>query len=177
MSFMAVPDFQTLMLPVLKQFADGAEKSPSDIRGPIAAEFKLTPEDLTIMLPSGRQTTFANRVAWALGDLKQASLVVSPSHAHYRLTERGREILKSPPDRIDIAFLEKYPDFQEFRNRTGVSVGPPRPQPISATHSEVSESPALTPDEQIHLGARRIHENLVAQLLERVRAYINDVLY
>jgi restriction system protein len=108
---MAIPDFQTLMLPVLKHFADGKEKSPAEICTPIAAEFKLTPEELEIMLPSGRQGTFANRVAWALGYLKQADLLRFTRRAHYALTDRGRDVLRSPPSRIDIFFLEQFPDF------------------------------------------------------------------
>src|SRR6266404_5192704 len=83
---MAVPDFQTLMLPVLKLFAGGKEKNHSEVRTPIAAEFGLSEADLATLLPSGRQSTFANRVSWALGYLKQARLLESVRRGVYRVT-------------------------------------------------------------------------------------------
>jgi restriction system protein len=157
------------MLPVLKQFADGTERTPSDVRCPIAADFKLTPEDLASLLPSGRQTTFANRVAWALGYLKQSSLLESPRRAHYKLTDRGREVLRSPPERIDYAYLERYPDFQAFRHGGGATADSAVVKAIPESKPSTKDAPALTPDEQIHIGTTRIKENLVAQLLERVK--------
>ena len=165
---MPIPDFQTLMLPVLKQFADGKEKTPSDVRGPIAAEFKLTADDLSVLLPSGRQATFANRVAWALGYLKQSNLLESPRRAHYQISERGRQVLQSPPPRIDISFLEQYPDFQAFRNRGSSTPEPAVTNALPVTGSVSIEAPLLTPDEQIRAGATRIKENLAAQLLEKI---------
>src|ERR1039458_5816673 len=109
------------MLPVLKVFADGKDRTPADVRAPIAAEFQLSEEDIAVLLPSGRQSTFNNRVAWALGYLKQAELLKSPLRGHYQITDRGRQILASPPPRIDITYLERYPEFQAFRTRTSNS--------------------------------------------------------
>src|SRR5687767_15025411 len=86
---MAVPDFQTLMLPVLRQLEAGGEQAPSDVRQQVSSTLNLTEADLSELLPSGRQTTFANRVAWALGYLKQAGLAESPKRGVYRVTERG----------------------------------------------------------------------------------------
>jgi restriction system protein len=165
---MPIPDFQTLMLPVLKQFADGSEKTPADVRGPIAVEFGLTANDLSVLLPSGGQTTFANRVAWALGYLKQSNLLVSPGRGHYQVSERGRQVLQSPPPRIDISFLEQYPDFQAFRNRGSSSLEPAGTNTPVVTSSLSIEAPFLTPDEQIRAGATRIKESLAAQLLEKI---------
>jgi restriction system protein len=166
---MAIPDFQTLMLPVLKHFSDSKEKTPADVRGPIAVEFGLTDDDLATLLPSGRQTTFANRVAWALGYLKQSDLLESPRRGHYQITERGREVLLSPPARIDIAFLERYPNFQAFKNRGGSTQDSVVLKSLSEGNPPSVDTPLLTPDEQIRAGAARIRENLAAQLLERVK--------
>src|ERR1700687_813916 len=99
---MAIPDFQTLMLPVLKAFADGKDRAPAEVRAPIAAEFQLSQGDLAVLLPSGRQSTYNNRVAWALGYLKQAGILESPRRGHYQITDRGKQLLWSPPARIDI---------------------------------------------------------------------------
>jgi len=165
---MAIPDFQTLMLPVLKQFADGKEKTPADIREPIAAEFELTAADLAVLLPSGRQGSFSNRVAWALGYLKQSRLLESARRAHYQITDRGREVLQSPPDRIDIAFLERYPDFQEFRNRVGPTTDATGTKPPASAQAS-ADAQLLTPDEEVRAGAARFQQILAAQLLERVK--------
>jgi restriction system protein len=166
---MAVPDFQTLMLPVLKQFADGKEKTPADVRGPVAVEFGLTTNGLATLLPSGRRTTFSNRVAWALGYLKQSSLLESLRRGHYQLTGRGREILLSPPERIDISFLERYANFQAFKNRGGATPDPALAKSLPESHPRSFDVPLLAPDERIRAGAARIRENLAAQLLERVK--------
>jgi restriction system protein len=171
---MAVPDFQTLMLPVLKVFADGKERTPAEVRGPIAAEFQLSEADLATLLPSGRQSTFNNRVAWALGYLKQAQLLESPRRSVYRITARGEDALKASPSRIDIAYLDRYPEFVAFRSATGPSKPPksldPALQKLMTEGIPASiDGLALTPDEQVRVGAASLRESLAAQLLERVK--------
>jgi restriction system protein len=112
---MAVPDFQSLMLPLLRVAADAKEHSLAEAREKLADEFKLSHEDHEELLPSGRQSKFSNRVAWAKSYLQQAGLLSSPRRGHFQVSARGSEILKSPPDRIDISFLEQYPEFVAFR--------------------------------------------------------------
>jgi restriction system protein len=85
---MPIPEFQTLMLPILRPFADGSEKTFADIRGPLASEFQLISEELSVNLPRVRQTSFANRVSWAQGYLKQAKLVESVRRCVYRIAPR-----------------------------------------------------------------------------------------
>jgi len=162
---MPVPDFQTLMLPVLRQLAAGDEQAPADIRESVASSLGLTQQDLSELLPSGRQTTFANRVAWALGYLKQAGLLESPRRGAYRLTDRGRAALEDGLSRIDISYLMRFPEFVAFRT-------PPtgdRPQVEGAPGAPAAETATLTPDEQMRLGYTRLRNSLAAQLLERVR--------
>jgi restriction system protein len=163
---MPVPDFQTLMLPVLKLYADGKEHASSDSTEPLAKQFQLNPEELAERLPSGRQTRFRNRIAWAHSYLKQGGLLESPRHGRYRITARGREAVGSNPARIDIGFLERYPEFQEFRARTASNTTI-IPATGSATLS-TSET-ELTPDEQARLGAARHRTLLAGLLLERVK--------
>jgi restriction system protein len=162
---MSVPDFQTLMLPVLKQLVTGGEQAPSSVREAVAKIFSLTDEELAELLPSGRQTTFANRVAWALGYLKQAGLVESPKRGSYRISERGRSVLAENPDRIDIQYLMRYPEFVAFRTPTSGLQLETQPTPIASK----GDLTALTPDEQLTLGYKRLRENLAAQVLEPVR--------
>jgi len=164
---MPVPDFQTLMLPLLTLYADGSEHSSGDAAQPLSEQFHLTPEDLAERLPSGRQTRFRNRIAWAHGYLKQAGLLESPQRGRYRITQRGREALESTPERIDIGFLERYPEFQDFRARTA----PTNTTIVPGTGLVAlgSAETELTPDEQVRAGAIRHRTLLAAQLLERVK--------
>lgn len=87
-----IPDFQTVMLPVLRAAAVG-EVRITDIVERLADEFGLSPEERAHLLPSGRQTTFANRVHWAKSYLGKAGLVELTRRAHFRITDRGREVL------------------------------------------------------------------------------------
>ena len=107
------------MLPLLRMAADGKEHSLAETRPLLAAELKLSAADEEELLPSGRQARFANRVAWAKVYLQQAGLLLSPRRGHFQISDRGRELLKAPPDRIDIKFLGQYPDFAEFRRKKG----------------------------------------------------------
>jgi restriction system protein len=107
------------------------------------------PEDLAQMLPSGKQTTFANRVAWAYSYLKQAGLISSPKRGVYEIADRGRDVLKNKPPKIDIPFLAQFPEFQAFRQPPEASVAP-----SVSSQSEASVA-ALTSDEQIRAGYDR----------------------
>jgi restriction system protein len=166
---LAVPDFQTLMLPVLQAFGDGKEHASSEARHSVASQFRLTGEELAERPTTSRHTYFTNRVAWALSYLRQSGLLSSTRRGTYQLTERGRELLVSPPAGIDIAFLERYPDFQEFRARKGTRsrVYLEERPPVATVVRELDV--ILTPDEQVRAGAALINVNLAAQLLERVK--------
>lgn len=112
---MPVPDFQALMLPLLRMAAGGEEHSLSEARERRGADLKLTRAEQDELLPSGRQSRFANRVAWARVCLEQGGLLLSPQRGHFVVSNRRREVLKTPPARIDIKFLSQYPEFIEFR--------------------------------------------------------------
>jgi restriction system protein len=160
---MAVPDFQTLMLPALRLLGKRSPQTAGEVREALAAEFALTPEDLAQMLPSGKQATFGNRVAWAYSYLKQAGLISSPRRGAYEITERGRNVLASAPQRIDIGFLTQFPEFQAFRQGgEGREGAMETAQPVAAA--------ALTPDEEIRAGYERLRAALASQLLDRMKA-------
>jgi restriction system protein len=114
---MAVPDFQSLILPVLRATADG-EVSSTELRYRVAATVGLSDEDLSEMLPSGRQTTFANRTAWANIFLQRAGLVGRSRRSVYLITDEGRRVLAENPARIDMRFLARYPAFVDWRKRS-----------------------------------------------------------
>lgn len=111
---MSIPDFQALMLPVLRAAAQG-EMRISDVVERLAIELALSTEDRSHLLPSGTQTTFANRVHWAKSYLGKAGLIELTTRAHFRITELGHEVLASPPERIDVKYLKRFPSFQLLR--------------------------------------------------------------
>lgn len=151
-----------MMLPVLKVFSDRHERQPKDVRAPVAQSLNLSEADIGEMLPSGRQTRFANRVAWGLIYLKRAGLLATPRRGVYTITSLGETVLANPPERIDINYLMRYPDFVEFRN-TESSSGE---SDESASEPSTAE---LTPDEQIRAGSERLKRSLAALLLEKTR--------
>lgn len=115
---MPVPDFQSLMLPLLRFAGDGKEHSIAEARSVIASELGLSSDELAQRLPSGRAPLFANRLAWAKVYLSRAGLLDTPQRAHFLITHDGAEVLGNPPSRIDIKFLGRYPMFVAFRPKT-----------------------------------------------------------
>lgn len=160
---MAVPDFQSLMLPLLRLAADGKEHSVSEARARLASEFRLSEAEQNELLPSGRQSRFGNRVAWAKVYLEQGGLLDSPRRGYFKITERGREVLKAPPERISIKFLEQYPEFVEFRAAKGKPEPPPGPGPGGTGDTE-------TPEEALEAAHARITATLASELLAHVKA-------
>ena len=165
---MAVPDFQTFMLPVLREFADGAEHVYKNVRERVAAALRLSPEDLADRIASGKKTRVDDRASWAHVYLKQAGLLRSSRRGVYQITSRGQQVLTSPPEKITVDFLEQFPEYLEFKARRRLVDGEASVAPVaSATH--LATQSALTPDEQIRAGYELLRASLAAQLLERVR--------
>jgi len=92
---MAIPDFQTLMLPLMRQLASGNERSMKELYDLLAKQFSLSEAEQKELLPSGQQSIFRNRVAWAKAHLKMAGIVESPSRGRVRLTARGTGVVSS----------------------------------------------------------------------------------
>ena len=160
---MAIPDFQTLMLPVLKTAAGGGEVRIRDVVDILADEFALTDEERAHRVPSKQQTTFGNRVSWAKSYLSKAGLVELTRRAHFRITETGRQVLNSPPDRITVRFLEQFPAFKEAREGEAEAVA------ATETVLPVADNP-LTPDEVMRQAHARIEVSLADEILQRVQS-------
>ena len=158
---MAIPDYQTLMLPVLRLAEDQAEHSLREAEDAIAQEFRLTEHELQELLPSGRQRLLYNRVGWARKYLKEAGLLASPRRGHFRITAKGLDVLARNPRRIDRDLLREFPEFVQFISPTQKPVGD-GPQ-----RKEILE--AQTPEEQIEDAYTRIQNDLSRELLEAVR--------
>jgi restriction endonuclease Mrr len=109
---MAVPDYQTFMLPVLR-YAGGRSNEEIAMKALLAAmatEFSLAEDDLREMLPSGVSTTLGSRVGWACTYLKKAGLLEAPRRGHIKITSHGIGVLSRKPKKIDVAFLRQFPE-------------------------------------------------------------------
>ncbi len=154
---MSIPDYQTIMLPLLKQADDGQEHSFPGLVQTLAANFKLTDLERRELLPGGSQFIFDNRVGWARTYLKKAGLLAAPKRGFVQITERGRTVLASNPKRIDNRLLRQFPEFLEFQ---GTKSADPKQEP---------ETAHLDPQESIEVGYQRIRKQLSAELLGRIK--------
>ena len=159
---MSIPDFQTLMLPLLKVVADGREYRLRDVVELLAEEFHLTDEERQQLLPSGRYPTFDNRTAWAKTYLKKAGLIDQPRRAYFQLTARGREVLKSSPSLINMKFLEQFPEYMAFKENSEQAETLQQLAPSTSSQNE-------TPEELIESGAKTIRKELAGEILQRVK--------
>lgn len=124
---MAVPDFQTIMRPLLALHADGLEHAVASVRAQVADHFELAEAEREERLPSGRQRRFDNRVGWATTYLAQTGLLTRPGRGVTRITARGHEMLEREPTRIDLGVLSQFPELEAFRARHSPDRGS-RPQ-------------------------------------------------
>ncbi len=161
-----VPDFQSLMLPVLRT-AEKGEVRIGDVVDFLAGTLGLSEEERSVLLPSGRQTVFANRVHWAKTYLAKAGLVEPTRRGHFRITGRGQEVLAESPKAIDIRFLERFDEFIQFRERAE-----PAPGAIEARKSIAGQD--QTPDEVMRAAHVQREVALAQELLERVRGALPD---
>ncbi|WP_431112479.1 restriction endonuclease [Variovorax paradoxus] len=156
---MAIPDFQSLMLPVLKESAAG-EVRISDVVASLGAKLALSEAELSELLPSGKQTTFANRVNWAKSYLGKAGLINLTRRAYFEISERGEAVLADPPQAINIKFLESFPEFKAFREAAA--------ELPAAPQSGAANFKALAPDEVIRSASEELQQSLGAELLAKI---------
>jgi len=156
---MPIPDFQSLMLPLLRFVSDGKEHTLREAEDVLALEFKLSTLEKAELLPSGRQAVFANRIGWARLHIKKAGLVEQPRRGFFNITLRGTEVLKNPPEKINLKFLDQFPEHLEFRstNRNGVI------EKI-ATFQPLAEQ---TPEESLELAYQTLRKELAQEILSR----------
>ncbi len=159
---MPIPDYQTIMLPLLKVAADGKEHHAREAVNVLANQFGLTEEELKEMLPSGVDAVFRNRVGWAQTYLKKAGLIQYPKRGFIQITDRGKSVIAQKPPKIDVKFLRQFPEFVEFQ-RPKKSSGD---EPAIETSGESDE----TPEELLASGYLKLRKQLENDLLARVKA-------
>ena len=162
---MAVPDYQSVMLPLL-QFAaqKETETSTSEAVEALAKELSLTEDDLKEMLPSGIQSTFFNRVGWASTYMKKAGLLEATRRGFYRITDRGKDLLKKQSKAINVKLLKQYPEFLEFQQLKGTRIGGNVND--SKRTSDVSTA---TPSEALEAAYENLRDELANELLARLK--------
>jgi restriction system protein len=158
---MAIPDFQSLMVPLLRLAADGAEHTLAESVAALASEFALSPVEQTQMNPSGRARTFYNRVAWASTYLRAALLLASTGRGRFRITERGSSVLSKEPERIDIPYLMQFEEFKSSRDGSGKAPGETGTPPVAAEQ---------TPEEAFEGSYQSIRTAVEQELITRVKA-------
>jgi len=136
---MEIPDFQTIMLPLLRFMGDGKEHSIHEIVSYLAKEFNLSTQELDELLPSGKQSRFDNRVGWARTYLVKSGLLKTSRRPYVQITERGKEALKMNQARIDMGFLKQYPEFLEWRQH--------KQKTVFTDNIEVESNEVRTPEE------------------------------
>lgn len=155
---MTIPDFQSIMLPIMELSSDGRIHKLSQSIQELAKDFGLLDEELRILLPSG-VPKFYDRVSWAKTYLKNAGLLNYPQRGSFQITKRGFDALNQKPEKININFLEQYPEFIEFRKRA---------QPDVQERTEESEE-ELTPEESMELAYLKMRSDLIDDLLDYVK--------
>jgi restriction system protein len=163
---MAIPDFQTVMLPLLQCLSDREEHVKRALVDRLADHFKLSDEERNTLLPSGKQATFDNRIAWALTHMGKAGLVQAPRRSHYQLTDRGAQILSRGGSRVDMKVLGEFPEYVAFRApKTPSGASTPAPVAISANSED-----DISPTESIELSYQRLRDELARELLQQIMA-------
>lgn len=156
---MAIPDFQSLMLPLMQLIADGQPHEMRLATETLGQQFQLTPAEWQEMLPSGRAPLFYNRLAWAKTHLKKAGLIEQPRRGVIAISARGKQVLASKPSRIDIRLLQTFPEYR---------------QPLSGSLPEspsIAQTPAseLSPEETLESAFLVLRRELAGDVLLNVK--------
>jgi restriction system protein len=162
---MSIPDYQSLMLPVLLASLEG-EIRIGDCVERLAEKLALTPEARAELLPSGKQTVFSNRVHWAKTYLSKAGLLESTRRGYFKITPRGQQVLESNPARIDVKYLSQFDEFQEFKERSKLAQGVEDQNPAEPIGPR--EIAAKPPNEIMLAAHRQIESALAQDLLDRI---------
>ncbi len=154
---MAIPDYQSIMLPLLRFATDGNEHSLREAIEGLSEQFRLTDAEKNELLPSGQQPRFDNRVAWARSYMSKAALLESTRRGHFRITQRGREALSRNPSAINVKFLEQFPEFVKFREKHR-----DREETAEFTGTETLQ----TPGELLETAYQKLREDISSELLK-----------
>jgi restriction system protein len=151
----------------LQTIADNKTHIFGEVVDTLAAKFKLTEDELRILLPSGRYPTFRSRVGWARVYMLKAGLLSSPKRGHLNITPAGQKALSDKPSKIDVHFLRKFPSFIDFQSSKKED-GATNEQDIVVAETKIS------PEEQIESAYAQLKRALASELLARIAAAAPD---
>lgn len=155
-----IPDFQTIMLPLLNLISDGSEHTTLETNKKLADHFNLTEEEVNEFLPSGTQKTFQNRVAWAKSYLKMSGLLESTKRSSFRISEAGKRLLETKPTEINIKLLKTITAFSDRSGRSKEE------DTLTETENNISNS---TPEEILENSYIKIRKSLAQEILFRIK--------
>lgn len=163
---MPIPDFQSIMLPLMKYYSDEIEHSTKETVANLAVYYNLSEEELSQLLPSGTQSVFKNRVYWALAHLKMANLVENTQRAHYKITQNGLLLIRKNPATINLRLLKTIQEYIEHRNMI-------RKEKLDKSENETevdsSDEDNLTPEESLDNSYQQIRKSLAQELLIKIK--------
>jgi len=159
---MAIPDYQSIMLPLLKFAGDQEEHSVRQAIDSLAQELQLTDEERKQLLPSGQQEVFNNRVAWARTYMKKAGLLSSSRRGYFKITDRGASVLTTNPPKINVHFLGQFKEFQDFRSL--------RHKKENKEQKQEDETKVVTPEEALEMAYESLRKDLGNDLLQQIKS-------
>jgi restriction system protein len=163
---MAIPDFQTLMLPLLEILGDQEEHKIRDVYAALGDRFGLTQDERSLQSPNSHNIVFNNRVGWTKTHLKKAGLLENPSRGKVKITARGLDVLRERPNRVDMNYLSRYDEYNTFRTRTKIG-----DEDVCDNRDEGNTPPPkLTPFELLEENYRIIRDQLADELLEQIQS-------
>jgi restriction system protein len=157
---MPIPDFQSVMRPVLVAVSDGQQHKLPDVMDSVCQHFHLTEEERAERLPSGKQTIIKNRIGWARTYLTKAGLLTIPGRAMIQITERGQAALQQCPERVDVRYLKGFPEFVAFHTVKATEEQPELEEGVIT---------AATPDEQIAQAYQSLQDALTDELMQTIQ--------
>jgi len=163
---MAIPDYESIILPLLKYIADGKEHSKREATDGLAKIFLLSDAERKELLPSGQQAVFDNRVGWARTYLKKAGLLESTKWGYFKITQRGLNVLQKQPPKIDVEFLKQFSEFVEFKKITK--------KKKMEVKGQAEFTTIQTPEELLETGYNMIRQELIQELLNKTKGCSPD---
>lgn len=159
---MAIPDFQSIMRPLLDLSKDGKEHSIQELLEPLALIFHLSEEDQRQLLPSGK-LVFKDRITWARTYLKQAGLLEAVRRGVFRISPRGQEALLKASEKINVEYLLQFKEFADFVQRKRI-------EETDRSNDLGEVNNLLTPEESVETAFKKFRQELEAEILQTLKS-------
>ncbi len=170
---MPIPDYQTIMRPLLAMLEDGAQRRLSELYTELCDQFELTENEREQRVNSGRQTVMRNRVGWARTYLHKAGLLTIPVRSYCQITERGRKALLDNPERLDNRYLKQFPEFIAFQTPKTKKTDTAQAQPGAGISGHDSQEAGIediaTPEEALQAAYTALQQTLASDLLDTIK--------